>query len=156
MALEGLFVFGSEEESTGLSFKEVAECRSIIQDLLAGGAKCESEFGSLGNALHLAAFSGDTFLVQLLLDSGADVNAYGGHSGSAPFAALEGEHLSAVNLLLERRVDIETTFNGGLTPLHLACRRKFTGVIRSLSVYWNMAQAQTQEMIRNDRPCHML
>lgn len=97
-----------------------------------GGAECEIEFGLFGNALHLAAFSGNASLVQLLLDRGADINAYGGHFGSALFATLEGRDLSALNLLLERRVHMETTFNGAITPPHWACRRRLTGAIRIL------------------------
>lgn len=128
-------VFGGEEESTGPSSKQVTECESIIQDLLTGDAQCETEFGSFGYALHLAAFCGDTFLVQLLLDRGADINAYGAHFGSSLFAALEAKHLSVVDLLLERRVDVRTTSNGRLTPLHQACLQNFTGAISSLLEY---------------------
>ncbi|KAF1347096.1 ankyrin repeat domain-containing protein, partial [Delphinella strobiligena] len=65
----------------------------VVKTLIKAGADTSLhfiEFGLFGNALHLAAFSGNASLVQLLLDRGADINAYGGHFGSALFATLEG------------------------------------------------------------------
>ena len=78
-----------------------------------------SEDGSLDNpqgcaydnALQVVSLHGNKSMVQLLLDSGANVNIDGGKYGSALQAACTKGHVEVVQLLLNKGAD--TNFQGG-------------------------------------------
>ncbi|PCG88332.1 Hypothetical protein PENO1_110850 [Penicillium occitanis (nom. inval.)] len=62
--------------------------------------------GSGTTALQWAAMRGSLEINRLLLEKGADVNAWGSKYGSALQAAAEGGHIEIVQLLLEKGADI--------------------------------------------------
>ena len=64
--------------------------------------------GEMGTVLAAAATSGNTTLVELLIDRGADVNATGGESGTALLAAAEQSHEEVVLILLKHGADPNT------------------------------------------------
>lgn len=61
---------------------------------------------TVGGALHWAAFNGDLKILQLLLDSGADVNTRYNTIGSALEAAASQDSSAVLKFLLSRRVDV--------------------------------------------------
>ncbi|WP_179403989.1 ankyrin repeat domain-containing protein [Burkholderia guangdongensis] len=71
------------------------------------------------NALMLASLNGDTGLVTLLIDKGAEVNK----KGWAPlhYAATNG-HDDVVKILLDHSAYIDTASPNGTTPLMMAAR----------------------------------
>ncbi|GAB4469435.1 MAG: hypothetical protein OHK0029_42070 [Armatimonadaceae bacterium] len=85
------------------------------------GMKDDPNLRSQGNpVLEIAARSGDTEMVQLLLDRGADINARGRFGYTALMAAAQGGYVSVVQLLLEKGADpdlVSTTRHE--TALHL-------------------------------------
>ncbi|TKA66903.1 hypothetical protein B0A49_09530 [Cryomyces minteri] len=58
--------------------------------------------------LQAASFQGNEKIVQMLLEKGADINAYGGGYGSALQAASERGHEEIVMLLLDKGADVDT------------------------------------------------
>lgn len=69
-------------------------------------------------ALVRAAFEGDLQLIRTLLDAGTDVDGWG-RVWNPLHAAVEGDHLSCVQVLVQRGADLEATLerNPGFTPL---------------------------------------
>ena len=89
-----------------------------------------NSLNSLGHTpLHLAAYSGVTASVRLLLDHGAIANKC--HHGDTPFMlACLGGHLEAAALLLEASTVNKSAVNGsGDNALHLAARGKNIDVV---------------------------
>ncbi|KAK1715384.1 ankyrin repeat-containing domain protein [Colletotrichum lupini] len=74
------------------------------------------------NALHDACFYGESGIVKLLLQEGADINLQGGHEGSPLHAACSQGHMKTVCVLLENRANIDLERNGE-TALGVACAR---------------------------------
>jgi ankyrin repeat protein len=71
-------------------------------------------------ALHKAVrHTGGMIMAELLLDSGADVNA-ADDAGKTPLHLAVRHDTSSVELLLDRGADLNATDNTGLTPLHIA------------------------------------
>ena len=66
-------------------------------------------------ALMTAAENGDTEVVSLLLNNGADVNAQDNDNwgGTALMLAVIGGHADVVNALLENGADVSATLSGG-------------------------------------------
>ena len=74
-------------------------------------------------ALRRAAGKGDCVCVQLLLESGADVNSTGTHGTTAlHFASLNG-HYACIQLLLQSGADVNDICDNGVTPLICAVQR---------------------------------
>ncbi|KAK1485066.1 hypothetical protein CTAM01_12692 [Colletotrichum tamarilloi] len=74
------------------------------------------------NALHDACFYGESGIVKLLLQEGADINLQGGHEGSPLHAACSQGHMKTVCVLLENKANIDLERNGE-TALGVACAR---------------------------------
>ena len=72
--------------------------------------------------LHLAAWSGEPAMVELLLDSGADVDARGGEWNALYFALAHNPNPAVAELLLDRGSSLNPTGSATETPLHQAAR----------------------------------
>jgi ankyrin repeat protein len=84
-------------------------------------------------ALHHAAFTGNSFLVQLLFQSGANVSANNRGRTALHFAAESGkESTEIVQLLLEQGADIHAPDSNGRTALHEAIREGNLQIFRIL------------------------
>lgn len=105
---------------------------AIIHLLLQRGARVDTEPGSFGTPLHLAAYFGDVELVQLFLDKGAALNASGGFAGSALIAALHGDQIDMMQFLLQRGIDANLASSKLGTALHYACKHKDSQTIQML------------------------
>ena len=76
------------------------------------------------SALHLAALHGQESIVQLLLDSGANVNAQDRSGDSALSVAVEEDYVGVMRLLLKYEADPNLGDPYGRAPLHqLAANR---------------------------------
>ena len=73
-----------------------------VQDILEGAPTLLEVKTPIGSWLHVAARHGDINIVKYLVESGLDINASGGTSGSKPinFAASEG-HIDVVKFFLD-------------------------------------------------------
>lgn len=66
-----------------------------------------------------ASYGNRDELVRILLDEGADVNAQGGHFGTALLAAIHYQHHHVIQRLLLYGADASMPDDAGATPLHL-------------------------------------
>ncbi|GFT61989.1 short transient receptor potential channel 2 [Nephila pilipes] len=110
----------------------------VVETLLGYGAQIRLKAGKSGETpLHIAArTSGGEKCAELLLKSGAEVNATQ-EDGETPlhFAARYG-HLNTVALLLQDKADLQQKSKSGETPLHVAARNCHYAVARSLLDHW--------------------
>jgi ankyrin repeat protein len=93
-----------------------------VRELLRGGADVNSPQGDGMTALHWAAERGDADLAEILIYSGANVNAGTRIGRYTPLhLACRGGHVGVVRALLAARANATAaTTNSGVTPLHLA------------------------------------
>jgi hypothetical protein len=80
----------------------------------------DSKFGSCGYILETAAAWSNGQFVQMVLDAKPDVNAVGGHYGTALRAAALQGHEEAVRLLLDHGANIHASGGKSGTPLQVA------------------------------------
>jgi ankyrin repeat protein len=83
-------------------------------------------------ALMLAAKGGYPEIVEMLLDSGADIDSGDIESYTALSYACKYNQANVVNLLLERNADISKRDISGHTPLHTACGGKSVEIVKLL------------------------
>jgi len=84
--------------------------------------------------LHLAAFFGALDAAQLLIDSGADLQAVSRNSlhNTPLHAATAGGHTDIALLLIERGADVTVRDAGQHTSLHIAAESGLTDVVKAL------------------------
>ncbi|MGV3757516.1 MAG: ankyrin repeat domain-containing protein [Verrucomicrobiota bacterium] len=93
-----------------------------IRDLPDFAGRDESVIGVLsrglfgGTPLHVAAIRGDTRMIALLLDAGAEIDARGEYGHTPIHEAVGQEHVEAVRLLLSRGADCSIANDWGQTP----------------------------------------
>lgn len=107
----------------------------VIQLLLRHGAEINSRTGSkLGiSPLMLASMNGHTLAVRLLLENGSDINAHieTNRNTALTLASFQGR-FEVVQLLVERKANIEHRAKTGLTPLMEAASGDYVEVGRIL------------------------
>ncbi|CAH8634846.1 unnamed protein product [Schistosoma intercalatum] len=107
----------------------------VIQLLLRHGAEINSRTGSkLGiSPLMLASMNGHTAAVRLLLEHGSDINAHieTNRNTALTLACFQGRY-EVVQLLVERKANIEHRAKTGLTPLMEAASGDYVEVGRIL------------------------
>ncbi|MGB3694170.1 MAG: ankyrin repeat domain-containing protein [Spirulinaceae cyanobacterium] len=91
----------------------------IVQELIAAGAKVNNGFNCL--PLHEAANGGHQEIVRLLLETGAEVDAYEEDCWTALMSASNQGYEEVVQILLEFGANANA-WSAGETPLLLAAR----------------------------------
>jgi len=125
----------------GFTPLRTAHSLPVIKLLISRGADVKAEDTDLGlTKLHMVCGSGDIDVAELLIASGADVNAKpakGGMYGRTPlhFAAIYG-HRDIASLLISKGADIHAVCpwgsDHGQTALHLAARTGQVEVVEYL------------------------
>jgi ankyrin repeat protein len=124
----------SEEGAPPLLWALNHHHRDIVDYLLAHGADVNGSGKLLGkNALHIAAFQGDTELALMLLTHHAAINARERDGGTALFIAVGKGHLDTANALLRFHPDVNIAEKSDdWTPLIAAIIGKHTAIVPSL------------------------
>jgi ankyrin repeat protein len=122
MLLREKVPFGVENMSHYTEFDLAAGSghEDIIRLFLAEGCNI-NQASKVGTVLHTAANRGNTKLVRMLLDLGADVNVTGGYFGSSLEAAASGSRLEMFRYLLDKGAkvtNVESSLYGN--PLQAA------------------------------------
>jgi ankyrin repeat protein len=82
--------------------------------------------------LHVAAAAGMKTLAVLLLDNGADIDAFSRSGGTPLFFAVGKEDMEMVRLLLDRKADVNRTSKHGRSPLGKAAWSGNLALVRTL------------------------
>lgn len=90
-----------------------------VKALLQAGATIEAKNEDNETPLHLAARSTNTDCIQLLIDSGSDINAKSDYGTPLTIAASFGND-EAVKIFISLGADIQAKDHQMYTPLHLA------------------------------------
>lgn len=100
--------------------------------------------------LHLAVQGDRKYLVRMLLDAGADINAMDVKSGQSPLThAVGSNNTEMVHFLIENGCDVNGQSYSGNTALHSACGRGQVDTVRLL--LWNGADSSLKNY-HNDTP----
>lgn len=85
------------------------------------------------SALHVLAFFGIVGKAKRLIEQGANVNDHDNQLGITPLhCAVHRGHEEMVELLLENKININATCNGGNTALHVAAQQGHRKLIKLL------------------------
>lgn len=109
----------------------------ILHSLLESGARIDARAGCcLETALQAASLLGNVRAAKLLIDHGADVNAYGGHYGTALQAASWMGRRAVVKLLLRSDANVDAPgvrFGNARQAALLGGHRRVEGLLQ----YWS-------------------
>jgi ankyrin repeat protein len=99
---------------------DVAKVVSIVEALLASGARVEVPGARFATPIHLAALSGQKTLVQMLIDEGARVDATGNDGVTPLYQAARKDATEVAALLIAHGADVNVRTTGGKTPLMIS------------------------------------
>jgi len=99
-------------------------------------------------ALMMASSMGHKDIVKLLLDNGADVNAYNNYGDTALINASENGHIEIVEMLLEKGAVVNAKNNDGETARMMAREKGHTEVVDMLLE--NEANVKTLKKLHED------
>lgn len=116
----------------GRSVLSAAADTDTVRLLIGLGANVESQCGTHGSALAVAAHAGRLAIVKVLLDFGAQIDRLGGKYGSALGAAVAGGHIEVARLLLDRGADADAGKGSLGCPLSIAAKSGSTSWVRLL------------------------
>ena len=85
-----------------------------------------------GTPLSVAAQSGDTELVQLLMEKGAKINADSGYGCTALYNAAAMGHLDVAKMLMDGGARPDNGGEWGITPVHMAALNGHVEVLKLL------------------------
>ncbi|KAK6330873.1 hypothetical protein TWF718_003070 [Orbilia javanica] len=125
-------VFGGKHGSALLA--AISKNDSSIANLLLDQDEIDVNLTREGytTPVEAAAFANNTEILKRLLEKNADIHYLGGKHISALHAAIEGNGLDAVKLLLDKGVDPQKTEEGKELPIQAACKAGRTDIVRAL------------------------
>ena len=116
MLAVGLFTDGSEPDT--IPSRETARDAEVST--------------SEGQALHAAIAEGDSEMVRILVDGGADVDSADIFGEPALHAAIDGRNREMVRILVEAGADVDAKNNFGDPALHMAISEGDSESVRTL------------------------
>ncbi|KAJ5497742.1 hypothetical protein N7453_006793 [Penicillium expansum] len=102
----------------------IVACESNVLALVSAGATADAKERPIGPPLHLAAFIGSIPILQLLLQTGVDINTVGGYFDSALIAAVYAKQQNTIVYLLGQGIDANLFSAEFGTALNLACHQE--------------------------------
>ncbi len=119
----------------GKELREAIEKGEIarVRDLVRVGANIENMNDRNGlTAMHYASSYGHKNIIEILLDSGANIHAYDAKKATPLHSAASGGYSDITRLLLDRGAVIDEKDEHGWTPFHKAARNGHVSVVREL------------------------
>ena len=120
--LGGLLACSSSQDQDIFTACEKGNVK-IVEHLLRkdpGVVRARDQWHS--TALHRAAFGGNTQIVELLLNAGADIDAESQHGLTPLFSAVHNAQVQVVRLLIARGAKVDPKLDTGESPLHISAR----------------------------------
>ena len=117
----GMLYYRYRDPAAFSRFQQLSDCEKIVRLLVIHGASITDDSRPFGPPLHLACLLGSKALVELFLETGADLNATAGFFEKTIFAAIQGGHPDIVALLLQKAPLTKHIHPEYTSPLHLAC-----------------------------------
>ncbi|KGO36197.1 hypothetical protein PEX1_030150 [Penicillium expansum] len=102
----------------------IVASESNVLALVSAGATADAKERPIGPPLHLAAFIGSIPILQLLLQTGVDINTVGGYFDSALIAAVYAKQQNTIVYLLGQGIDANLFSAEFGTALNLACHQE--------------------------------
>jgi len=119
----------------GKELREAIEKGEIarVRDLVRVGADIENMNDRNGlTAMHYASSYGHKNIIEILLDSGANIHAYDAKKATPLHSAASGGYSDITRLLLDRGAVIDEKDEHGWTPFHKAAHNGHVSVAREL------------------------
>ncbi|XP_071964995.1 uncharacterized protein [Antedon mediterranea] len=135
---KGAMVDARTKENYTALHVAVQHCKPlVVQTLLGYGAQVQLKGGtSMETPLHIAArIKEGEKVAEMLLKSGADVNAIMANGETAMHIAARYGHLKMIQALLEEGADPVHQSNNGENPLHIAVRHCHYVIIKELLTF---------------------
>lgn len=108
--------------------------KDVVVSLLKSGANLDARYFQGGDTPFLRSIrSGDPNIIQLFLNSNADISVRGSHGANALHIAAHHGMLEVMKLLLASNIDVSCRTHAGETPLHWAVEK---GNYRNYHVYF--------------------
>lgn len=105
---------------------------TMVKELMALGVPLNIKDNNEDTGLTLAAFTGDTKSVDLLIQLGADLESRDNYGRTALAGAALRGHADTVRLLAANQAEVNTQDNAKLTPLHLAVSKNNAEMVRTM------------------------
>ena len=120
----------ASDGATALIVAAEAGCVESVRLLLMAEESAADDVNIVGKtALIAAAYSGQTQVITLLAESGANLNAAQSNGATALFVAAEHGYADAVRFLLQRGADPARPLLTGMTPLMAAAAKGLVSVV---------------------------
>ena len=114
-----------------------------VEQAIADGANINAKSSGLAS-LHLATIQGQHRISELLIASGADVNAKSDESGTPLHYAANHGNKEIAELLIAAGVDVNAKSFDGRTPLHLATSNNHIDIAKLLIAKGSDVNAQDE------------
>ena len=114
-----------------------------VEQAIADGANINAKSSGLAS-LHLATIQGQHRISELLIASGADVNAKSDESGTPLHYAANHGNKEIAELLIAAGVDVNAKYQDGRTPLHLATSNNHKDIAKLLIAKGSDVNAQDE------------
>ena len=128
--------------NTALMIAAFKKNKPAVEALLAKGAQVNNDGWT---ALHYAAASGDTEIVQLLLKKSAEVDATSPNMTTPLMMAAGGGHIYTVKALLDAGADLNLANEQGLTALDFAKKGEFQDIVEGLKYRLKVAEKRAEK-----------
>ncbi|RXM29339.1 Ankyrin-1 [Acipenser ruthenus] len=165
LLLKGAHVDTTTKDSYSALHIAVQHCKPlVVQTLLGFGAQVQLKGGKARETpLHIAArVKEGEKVAEMLLKSGADVNAEQENGETAMHIAARHGSLSMLQALIEEGGDLTCQSKAGENPLHIAVRHCHAPVVEEILRYLATEKSQTeatvcvsQENTEGETPLHL-
>ena len=95
--------------------------------------------------LHIAAQEGRNDIIEMLLEHGADINAYDSNNWTALHFAAAENFVNTMELLLVKGAMVDAKDKTGATPLHFVCQEGFLAAARLLLKHGANPKSKTED-----------
>ena len=134
---------------------EIDKQKMELEEMKSTHATCKLVQLEIGEKLHIAIINGETSIVKILINAGADVNV--GYDDWVPiFLAYKHKKSSIVELLINAGANLNVRNTKGDSPLKIAIINRESSIVELLiNAGANVNEKDTKEDTKGDSPLHL-